>query len=87
MQAKPYLIALAASVLATVLLVGLLVLALLAGFVGMGLWSVAATAWTDHVQIERNRTDVQAIVNYVNSRGGNLAPAGPPPAPPAEPPQ
>ncbi len=84
MEAKPYLIALAASVLATVLLVGMLVLALLAGFVGMGLWSLASTSWTDHVQIERNRTDVQAIVNYVNTRGGSLAPAGPPAAP-AEP--
>lgn len=66
-------------------------LALLAGFAGMGLWRVVETAWSDHAQIEANetqietnRTDIQALVNFLNQRLGGAPVLSPAPQPESE---
>ncbi len=61
------------------------------GFFGMGLWRTAETAWNDHgqigeniAQIEVNRTNVQAVINYLNQQGAGFqqVPAEEPDEPP-----
>ncbi len=70
----------------------LYLLALLAGFAGMGLWRVVETAWRDHAQVEANReqveanrTQIEAAVNFLNQRAGAMIlPAAPEPEPQEE---
>ncbi|KKL57668.1 hypothetical protein LCGC14_2233080, partial [marine sediment metagenome] len=52
-------------------------LTVLAGFLGMALYTLVETAWIDHAQVEANReqaetnqTQIAAIVTFLQQRAG-----------------